>query len=86
VNENLKILVEPNAHRLLNVGDVGMLEIAVELAALWQKASIHVITEDPARLQRYCPRLGHTRRVAAEEALRPLLFGAWLRDLQPCEA
>jgi polysaccharide pyruvyl transferase WcaK-like protein len=56
MNGHPRILVEPNAHHLLNVGDVAMLEIAVErFSALWPKASIQVITEDPARLRRYCP-------------------------------
>jgi polysaccharide pyruvyl transferase WcaK-like protein len=51
-----RILVEPNAHHLLNLGDVAMLEIAVErLAALWPRAAISVITEDPALLARHCP-------------------------------
>jgi polysaccharide pyruvyl transferase WcaK-like protein len=48
--------VEPNAHHLLNVGDVAMLEVAVErLSALWPEASIQVITENPERLHRFCP-------------------------------
>jgi polysaccharide pyruvyl transferase WcaK-like protein len=56
MNEHLQILVEPNAHHLLNIGDVAMLEIAIErLVALWPKASIRVITENPERLRLYCP-------------------------------
>jgi polysaccharide pyruvyl transferase WcaK-like protein len=48
--------VEPNAHHLLNVGDVAMLQIAVErLSAVWPEASINVITENPARLAVCCP-------------------------------
>jgi polysaccharide pyruvyl transferase WcaK-like protein len=51
-----RILVEPNAHHLLNLGDVAMLQVAVErLAVLWPDASIRVITENPARLARLCP-------------------------------
>ena len=50
------ILVEPNAHHLLNLGDVAMLEMAVErFAALWPQASIKVITESPERLACFCP-------------------------------
>lgn len=48
--------MEPNAHHLLNVGDVAMLEVAVDrLSALWPEASIQVITENPERLRRFCP-------------------------------
>jgi colanic acid/amylovoran biosynthesis protein len=55
-SEHPQILVEPNAHHLLNVGDVAMLEVAVErLSALWPQASIQVITENPTRLHRFCP-------------------------------
>src|SRR5919198_4977033 len=55
-SNRLQILVEPNAHHLLNEGDVAMLQIAVErLARLWPDAVIHVITDDPARLEACCP-------------------------------
>jgi polysaccharide pyruvyl transferase WcaK-like protein len=51
-----RILVEPNAHHLLNHGDTAMLQVAVErLFALWPRASIQVLTENPARLERLCP-------------------------------
>jgi len=56
VTDRPRILVEPNAHHLLNHGDTAMLQIAVErLFALWPAASIHVLTENPTRLERLCP-------------------------------
>lgn len=51
-----RILIEPNAHHLLNMGDAGMLQIAFErLQSLWPHASIEVITDSPERLALYCP-------------------------------
>jgi polysaccharide pyruvyl transferase WcaK-like protein len=56
VSDQLRILVEPNAYHLRNHGDTAMLQIAVErLFALWPDATIHVLTENPARLERLCP-------------------------------
>src|SRR4051794_25129025 len=53
----MRILVEPNAHHLLNIGDVAMLEIAVErLHGLWPDALVEVITDHPERLVGPCPR------------------------------
>jgi colanic acid/amylovoran biosynthesis protein len=52
----MKILVEPNAHNLVNVGDIAMLQIAVRrLRERWPGATIGVITDAPAELGRYCP-------------------------------
>jgi polysaccharide pyruvyl transferase WcaK-like protein len=54
----MRILVEPNAHHLQNMGDVAMLQVAIErLQDLWPEASIEVITDAPALLARYCPRV-----------------------------
>jgi polysaccharide pyruvyl transferase WcaK-like protein len=51
-----RIVVEPNAHHLLNLGDVAMLQVAVErLSGLWPDSRIDVITEAPARLGQFCP-------------------------------
>jgi polysaccharide pyruvyl transferase WcaK-like protein len=56
VSDRPRILVEPNAYHLLNHGDTAMLQIAVErLFELWPDATIHVLTENPARLERLCP-------------------------------
>jgi colanic acid/amylovoran biosynthesis protein len=56
VRDGPRILVEPNAHHLLNHGDTAMLQVAVErLFALWPGARVQVLTEDPARLERVCP-------------------------------
>jgi polysaccharide pyruvyl transferase WcaK-like protein len=53
----LRILVEPSDYILRNVGDMAMMQIAVErLAALWPEAQIQVLTDDPCRLQELCPK------------------------------
>jgi polysaccharide pyruvyl transferase WcaK-like protein len=50
----MRILVEPNAHHLRNMGDLSMLAIAVErLRALWPEARIGVIADDPELLARH---------------------------------
>jgi colanic acid/amylovoran biosynthesis protein len=50
----LRILVEPNAHHLRNMGDLSMLAVAVErLRALWPEARIGVIVDDPDLLARH---------------------------------
>lgn len=52
----MKILVEPNAHNLVNVGDIAMLQVAVRrLRERWPDATIGVITDAPGALARYCP-------------------------------
>lgn len=52
----VRILVEPGTHTLLNMGDVAMLQVAVErLHELWPEASIDAITESPERLAIHCP-------------------------------
>jgi colanic acid/amylovoran biosynthesis protein len=52
----MKILVEPNAHNLVNVGDIAMLQVAVRrLRERWPDATIGVITDAPAALAGYCP-------------------------------
>jgi polysaccharide pyruvyl transferase WcaK-like protein len=52
----MKILVEPSAHHLRNLGDVSMLQAAFErLSDLWPEAKIGVITDDPGRLELFCP-------------------------------
>jgi colanic acid/amylovoran biosynthesis protein len=52
----VNILIEPNAHHLENMGDVAMLQIAVErLAERWPEATIQVLTDKPDVLQRFCP-------------------------------
>ena len=52
----MKILVEPSAHGMVNVGDAGMLQVASRrLRKLWPHASIGVITEVPERLAGLCP-------------------------------
>lgn len=44
----VRILVEPNAHHVLNVGDAAMLQVAVHrLYRLWPTATVEVLTESP---------------------------------------
>lgn len=52
----MRIFVEPGTYDCLNVGDVAMLQVAVDrLGSLWPDATIIVPTEAPDRLLRYCP-------------------------------
>lgn len=52
----MRILVEPSAHQLANVGDVAMLQVAVRrLGELWPDAAIGVITDASDRLAVHCP-------------------------------
>ncbi len=52
----MKILVENGCYDLQNMGDVAMLQVAVErLRQLWPDALIQVITARPDLLARYCP-------------------------------
>ena len=52
----MRILVEPSAHHLLNLGDVAMLAVTTErLQALWPEAEVGVLTNAPAKLAEYCP-------------------------------
>jgi len=54
----MRILVEPSAHHLLNMGDVAMLTAAVErLQSVWPQAEVGVIANDPERLAVHCPRV-----------------------------
>jgi polysaccharide pyruvyl transferase WcaK-like protein len=52
----MNILVENNCCDLLNMGDVAMLQVAVErLRQLWPEALIRVITSRSDLLRKYCP-------------------------------
>lgn len=52
----IQIIVDNGTYDLLNLGDVAMLQVAVlRLRCLWPQADIHVITNAPERLARYCP-------------------------------
>src|ERR1700733_2477511 len=53
----VRLLVEPSDYLLRNVGDMAMMQIAIErLAALWPDAAIQVLTDDPQTLRKLCPR------------------------------
>ena len=52
----LRLLIEPSDYVLRNVGDMAMMQIAIErVAALWPDAAIQVLTDDPQRLKSLCP-------------------------------
>ena len=54
----MRILVENGCYDLRNIGDIAMLQTAVErLSSLWPHALIEVITDDPKLLLKYCPRV-----------------------------
>ena len=51
----MRILVESD-YTYYNLGEIAMLQVTVSrLHEIWPGASIHVLTEDPAGLARYCP-------------------------------
>ena len=52
----MRILVENGCYDLCNMGDVAMLQVAVQrLSNLWPDASIEVVTAEPGLLAQYCP-------------------------------
>lgn len=52
----MHILVDSGTYDCRNMGDVAMLQVAVQrLRALWPAATIRVFTADPAELVRHCP-------------------------------
>ena len=51
------VVIDPGSHAVLNLGDVAMLQVAVDrLAGLWPDARIDVLTTDPEALRRHVPR------------------------------
>jgi polysaccharide pyruvyl transferase WcaK-like protein len=54
----LRIVVDPSTLSCSNMGDVAMLQVAVQrLNALWPSAEIHVFTEAPSALAIHCPKV-----------------------------
>lgn len=52
----MRILVEPSDYILRNVGDMAMMQIAVErLSALWPDASIQILSDVPDRMPAFAP-------------------------------
>src|SRR5690242_14160498 len=52
----MKIFIYPGSASCANLGDVAMLQIAVErLRARWPRAEISVLTRSPAQLAVHCP-------------------------------
>jgi polysaccharide pyruvyl transferase WcaK-like protein len=78
--------VEPNAHHLQNVGDVAMLQVALErLHHQWPNSTLDVITDAPAPLEALCPR---ARSIPAEGRriwFRETLLGHRLHVMLPRE-
>jgi polysaccharide pyruvyl transferase WcaK-like protein len=52
----MHILIDPGCYHCGNVGDLAMLQVAIErLRGLWAQASIHVVTSVPDALRLHCP-------------------------------
>jgi colanic acid/amylovoran biosynthesis protein len=52
----MRILIDPTSYTCGNIGDLAMLQSAIErLRALWPEARISVITDAPEALRSYCP-------------------------------
>ncbi len=67
----MRILIEPGSYSCLNVGDVAMLQVALErLRELWPAATFRVISRAPERLMRVAPEV---QPIASEDRT------AWLR-------
>jgi polysaccharide pyruvyl transferase WcaK-like protein len=83
----VKILVEPSAHHLLNMGDVAMLTVTVRrLSALWPEASIGVIANDADRLATHCPSATYVPADGRRLWLDRPLFGGRLHRSLPTRA
>jgi polysaccharide pyruvyl transferase WcaK-like protein len=71
----MKILVEQSGYPLRNMGDLAMLQMAIErLKTQWADAEIQVFTSSPQQLHRHCP---HT------QAIQPLGRQLWFHPLFP---
>jgi colanic acid/amylovoran biosynthesis protein len=52
----MRIVIDNSGYQLGNMGDVSMLQVAVDrLNGLWPDAVIQIITRNPVRLMNYCP-------------------------------
>src|ERR1700722_1545999 len=66
----MRILIEPSDYVLHNVGDMAMLRVAVSrLAAMWTEALIQVLSDEPERLQTFCPEAAPLRSGGREQWL-----------------
>jgi polysaccharide pyruvyl transferase WcaK-like protein len=53
---DVRIVIDPGSHAVLNLGDIAMLQVAVRrLLELWPSAWIDVLTTRPDALARHCP-------------------------------
>lgn len=90
----MRILIENSSNQLRNLGDVAMLQIAIErLSQLWPEAELVVITQDAGQLGELFPQvrplllpqpswwkpLKHWSWSALPEALQPVVAAAELR-------
>ncbi len=74
---SVRILIEPSGYALLNMGDVSMLQEAVQrIKQILPDAQFHVITTDPERLRRLCPGCSpvDAREIATWRYLKVLPF------------
>jgi polysaccharide pyruvyl transferase WcaK-like protein len=82
----VKILVEPSAHHLLNMGDVAMLTVTVRrLRRLWPDALIGVLANDPDRLAAHCPGLVHVPAAGRRLWLDEPILGASVHRALPAQ-
>jgi colanic acid/amylovoran biosynthesis protein len=66
----MRLLIEPSDYVLRNVGDMAMLRMAVSrLAAMWPDALIQVLTDEPERLQIFCPEASPLRSAGRKQWL-----------------
>jgi polysaccharide pyruvyl transferase WcaK-like protein len=80
----MRILVEPNAHHHLNMGDVAMLQMAVSrLREHFPNAHIEVITDDAERLERHCPGVSPVPAAGRRLWFENPYFGARLHRFLP---
>jgi len=83
----MRILVENGCYDLRNMGDVGMLEVAVRrLKELWPGSVIMVVTDQPAFLARYCPGTQAVPACGRNDWLRDRTPPSGLRSLLPNKA
>jgi len=80
----MKIYIQPSGHRIVNMGDLAMLQVAVSrLNQLWPDSDIFVYTQAPERLAQYCPKTKPVNKQSLDELLREryLFPEAWYKKL-----
>jgi polysaccharide pyruvyl transferase WcaK-like protein len=80
----VKILVEPSAHHLLNMGDVAMLTVtARRLRRLWPDASIGILANERDRLLAHCPGVAYVPAAGRRLWFDQPVFGSRLHRALP---